>query len=227
MLSGQTYRTRTAPAPPPMDFDRIKPEARETLAYIIGGSTGLLVAVLALFGVVWLQPQPHMPITGVQWVGLLFFLVVSALGVMLGWWAVRTPLEREALYKSMVRDWHEQTLEERLQNGGQVEERSIDAWTLRVDEPAMALAVALATHYRYLHGEPAPHTNASLQESDGWLGTTRLGQMTQRQAEEFGRLFDALGLVQGRQPRHAGRWTAQSYDDVVAVFAEKYTKVRP
>ena len=102
-------------------------------------------------------------------------------------------------------------------------ERTITGWELMTDRPLHMLGLALALHERVKRGEDTPFSTRQL-TGDVWLGNVKLGQLTPAAAEEASRFLADVGLVKGRQARQAGRWAAESTEEVIQAVARRWVK---
>lgn len=195
-------------ARPPMDFEDGRLKARESVylfgVCVLGLGTGAIGGLIA---------HASWPLLGgFRVVMMLFGMSVGLLGVLLciTIWGLATRSWGNHEYR--LERIFEAYLESYNKMNGSEKTITHRQWDLIPDNTAHVLLVAIATHYRYEQGEATPW---SLRQLDGacWLGTKRFGDV--RDAERMRKALLEYGLVTDASERKAGRWTAQSYDDVV------------
>jgi hypothetical protein len=102
-------------------------------------------------------------------------------------------------------------------------------WELTASNPLHVLGAALAVQARQSGSAGAPSVR-SLQ-GDMWLPSpdgkmVNLGEVNTTQAQRMSDVFTQLGLIEGKEPRKAGRWVPSSADDTLRIVAANWHKVK-
>lgn len=219
-----TASERIGPAKLPMSLDVGRLTARD--AAQLGG---LAVAALGVgaFGALlaWLAWPEFGTWSGWRVVFVGFGLSVGGLGVGLAVVVGRLSVNDWVSYQRRLEDIHQLYLESHEQAGGVEIERTLTGWELALDKPLHVLALALSVHERVMQGDQTAFSERKI-GADGsiWLGGVKLGQISQGAAAEGSRLLADVGLIQGRGPRQAGRWAAQSTDDVIRAVTRDWAR---
>lgn len=218
-----TQTERIGPAKVPMDLNVGRLTARDAaqlLALSVGalavGAVGMLLAWLCL-------PDYMSDLSGWRVVFMAFGLSVSVLGVGLAVITAWFYWRDWTFYHERLADYHQLYVESHQTTGGVEVERTITGWELMTDRPLHVLGVALAVHERVMKGEASPFSTRQL-EGPVWLGGVRLGDLTPATAEETSKLLSDVGLIKGRQARQAGRWSADSEQDVIKAIVGKWAR---
>lgn len=219
-----TASERIGPAKLPMSLDVGRLTARDA-AQLFGLSIAAL-AVAAIGGLLaWLAWPDYVGWSGWRVVFVSFGLAVGGLGVGLAVVVGRLSVRDWTSYQQRLDDIHQLYLESHEQAGGVEIERTLTGWELTLDKPLHVLALALSVHERVMQGDQTAFSERKI-GADGsiWLGGVKLGQISQGAAAEGSRLLADVGLIQGRGPRQAGRWAAQSTDDVIRAVTRDWAR---
>jgi hypothetical protein len=203
--SGREYTQIKRPVTPPMDLDGGR---FNVLQAALAGGLVLGALLLASFGGWILVRSWGFATLGVG-IGLVLFVVGAAFGtvvlcVSLGEWTD---------HRRRVADWHYAALTAYEENGAETVEH-VSEWDFSADNPAHVLIAALTVAHRLSEGAESPWSNRNLQ-GPVFMGARRVGSISKLQAEQLGRRFERLGLVEGRGERTAGSWSASSPDRIV------------
>lgn len=144
-------------------------------------------------------------------------LAISLLATR-GWWQ----------HQQRVEDWHYAQLAAYEAAGGQESNREVLQRTLDHSEPAHALLVALHVVQQAREGIATPWSSPKLADGGGlWYNGVRLGNLSKTEAEEFSRLFGAVGLVHGRRKGHAGQLAVAGEAEALKLVAQNWSKFVP
>jgi hypothetical protein len=189
------------------------------------GAVGGLVAQAAL-------PGRFETFASAGWFRLWFFLfgfavafVGFGLSVTVTWLSVRSWLR----YENRLQEWHEVSIDAFVGVDGALTEQTVTMWELTASNPLHVLGAALAVQARQSGSAGAP-TVRSLQ-GDMWLPSpdgkmVNLGEVNTTQAQRMSDVFTQLGLIEGKEPRKAGRWVPGSADDTLRIVAANWHKVK-
>lgn len=210
--SGREYTQIKRPVTPPMDLDGGR---FNVLQAALAGGFVLGALLLASFGGWIVLRSWGFATLGVA-IGLVLFLVGAAFGlvvlfVSLGEWTD---------HRRRVADWHNAALVAYQENGAETVEH-VSEWDFSADNPAHVLIAALTVARRLTEGADSPWSNRNLQ-GPVFMGARRVGSISKLQAEELGRRFERLGLVEGRGERMAGSWSATSPDRIVKLVWDNW-----
>jgi hypothetical protein len=208
--SGREYTQIKRPVTPPMDLDSGR---FNVLQAALSGGFVLAALVLASFGGWIVVKSWGFATLGVA-IGLVLFLVGSAFGLVV----LYVSLGEWTDHRRRVADWHYAALTAYEENGAETVEH-VSEWDFTADNPAHVLIAALTVAQRVQEGADSPWSNRNLQ-GPVFMGSRRVGSISKLQAEELGRRFVRLGLVEGRGERIAGSWLATSPDRIVQLVRD-------
>jgi hypothetical protein len=189
------------------------------------GAVGGLIAQAAMPG--W--AQTFRDVGGFRFWFFLFGagvgLVGFGLAVVTTWLSVRSWLR----YEERLADWHDVSIAAYEGADGASTETTVSVWELTASNPLHVLGAALAVQARQSGSAGAP-TVRSLQ-GDMWLPSpggkmVNLGEVNTTQAQRMSDVFTQLGLIEGKEPRKAGRWVPVSADDALRIVAANWHKVK-
>ena len=210
--SGREYTQIKRPIAPPIDLDSGRFNVSQ--AALAGGFV-LSALLLASFGG-WIVLRSWGFATLGVVIGLVLFLVGAAFGLVV----LSVSLGEWTDHRRRVADWHEAALVAYQENGAETVEH-VSEWDFTADNPAHVLIAALTVARRLSEGADAPWSTRNLQ-GPVFMGARRVGSISKLQAEELGRKFVRLGLVQGRSERVAGSWPALLPDDIVKLVWDNW-----
>lgn len=223
-MKGFIATERVGPAKVPMSLDVGRLTPRDGFQ-LLGLAVGAL-AVASLGSLLAWAAFPLYPsdLSIIRLVFVVFGASVAFLGAALAWLTAWFCWRDWTFYQQRLADYHTLVLASHEQAGGVEIERSVTGWELTATNPVHVLAVALAAHRRAQAGELA-HSVRAL-EGPVWLGGVRLGDVSGSEAEAISRKLAALGLVEGRAARSAGRWLPDSADEIIQRVADRWSDVR-
>lgn len=215
---------RVGPAKMPISLDVGRLTARDGFQFFALASGALAAGSLGAL-LVWIAyPSFSSDWSGFRLIIVTFGASIALLGLGLALLTVWFGATDWIAYKYWLADCRELYLTSHDQSGGVEIERTFAGWELTSTHPAHVLAVALAVHQRSLTGELA-HSVRAL-EGPVWLGGVRLGDVTSTEAEALSRKLAALGLIEGRASRSAGKWVPQTPDDIVKRLTDRWSTAR-
>jgi hypothetical protein len=152
-------------------------------------------------------------------------LVGFALAAITTWLSLRSWLR----YEDRLQEWHEVAIDAYIGADGASTETTVTMWELTASNPLHVLGAALAVQARQSENASAPSVR-SLQ-GDMWLSSPdgkmiNLGEVNTTQAQRMSDTFSQLGLIEGKEPRKAGRWVPGSADDTLRIVAANWHKVK-
>lgn len=218
---------RTQPAPVDLEHGRFEPGQVIRLfgiatGALAAGAAGGMLLTAGLQGTEsrwgWLAGlSTWIAVFGALLMALAWALAaaVTALAAR-GWWR----------HQDRVDDWHFAQLAAYEAAGGQESSREVLQRTLTTTEPAHALLVALHVLQQAREGVPTPWSSPKLTGPLFYNGV-RLGDLSKAEAEEFSKLFGAVGLVRGRRKGHAGELAVSTEQDVLRLVAQNYGRYVP
>jgi hypothetical protein len=189
------------------------------------GAVGGLIAQAAMPG--W--AQTFRDVGGFRFWFLLFGVGVALVGFALAaittWLSLRSWLR----YEDRLQEWHEVAIDAYIGADGASTETTVTMWELTASNPLHVLGAALAVQARQSENASAPSVR-SLQ-GDMWLSSPdgkmiNLGEVNTTQAQRMSDTFSQLGLIEGKEPRKAGRWVPGSADDTLRIVAANWHKVK-
>jgi hypothetical protein len=147
------------------------------------------------------------------------------LAVVTTWLSVRSWVR----YEERLSDWHDVAIDAYIGADGASTETTVTMWELTASNPLHVLGAALAVQARQSGSAGAPSVR-SLQ-GDMWLPSpdgkmVNLGEVNTTQAQRMSDVFTQLGLIEGKEPRKAGRWVPSSADDALRIVAANWHKVK-
>lgn len=210
--SGREFTQIKRPIAPPMDLDGGRFNA---LQAALAGGFVLAALLLASFGGWILVKSWGFATLGVA-IGLVLFVVGMAFGLAVLW----ISLGEWTDHRRRVADWHEAALVAYQENGAETVEH-VSEWSFSADNPAHVLIAALTVARRVTEGADSPWSVRGLQ-GPVFMGARRVGSISKLQAEQLGRRFELLGLVEGRSERVAGSWPALAADQIVKLVWDNW-----
>jgi hypothetical protein len=210
--SGREYTQIKRPITPPIDLDGGR---FNVLQAALAGGFVLAALLLASFGGWIVVKNWGFGTLGVA-IGFVLFLVGAAFGLVV----MYISLGEWTDHRRRVADWHYAALVAYQENGAETVEH-VSEWDFSADNPAHVLIAALTVARRLSEGADSPWSNRSLQ-GPVFMGARRVGSISKLQAEELGRRFERLGLVDGRSERTAGSWSATSPDRIVKLVWDNW-----
>lgn len=213
----QSERTQIVrPVAPPINLDTGRLELRRAA----GAAAFTLAALLVASGGGWIvvaSTSGYTPNGFGMFLGGGIAIVALAFGSVVLWISISEWTD----HRARVRDWHEQALWERQQSGGSERIEHVSEWELTTSNPAHVLLAALSVHMRHETGASTPWAVRQLY-GPVWLAGARVGDVSKANAEQMGRQFAALGLVEGRAEREAGEWVPRSTDELVKLVIKNW-----
>jgi hypothetical protein len=189
------------------------------------GAVGGLIAQAAMPG--W--AQTFRDVGGFRFWFLLFGVGVALVGFALAaittWLSLRSWLR----YEDRLQEWHDVAIDAYIGADGASTETTVTMWELTASNPLHVLGAALAVQARQSGTAGAPSVR-NLQ-GDMWLpapggNMINLGEVNTTQAQRMSDVFTQLGLIEGKEPRKAGRWVPSSADDTLRIVAANWHKVK-
>jgi hypothetical protein len=108
------------------------------------------------------------------------------------------------------------------ESNGLVTHESVSETTIRSDNPAHLLLLALALHQQVCNGTPAPWSVNNLcgpQFLSFGRKAVRIGEVSSReQAQDIANTLASAGLIDGRRERSAGQWNAVDTREVLEMM---------
>lgn len=226
MLTGRSSYKATAPAPPPMDLDSGKPNARDAL--LTGGVTLAFWAAAAAGGWIAALFGPHGYETigeiGIaRLIGFAFGMLVGCAGLVLGIDFARLTRRSWISYERRKEEWQDAALTAWEQQRGQVVEEQSNEWELRADKPDEVWYFITAMHRAARQGQDAPWALRRLEEGV-WMGTRKLA-INSNQARLMVDNLATMGLIRGRTERHPGTWVPETLDDAAELYDRNAKRV--
>jgi hypothetical protein len=136
-------------------------------------------------------------------------------------------------YEDRLADWHEVALAAYEDNEGSSTETTVTMWELTASNPLHVLGAALAVQARHTARQSGSTGAPSVRglQGDMWLPSPdgkmiNLGEINTTQAQRFSDVFGQLGLIEGKEPRKAGRWVPGSADQVIELVGKNWHKVK-
>ena len=206
------YTQVKRPVAPPMDLDSGRFNVAQ--AALAGGFV-LSALLLASFGG-WIVLRSW----GFATLGVAIGLVLAVVGTAFGLVVLVVSLGEWTDHRRRVADWHAVALVAYQENGAELVEH-VSEWDFSADNPAHVLVAALSVSRRVVEGAENPWSNRNLQ-GPVFISSRRVGSISKLQAEELGRKFERLGLVEGRSERAAGSWQALLPDDIVKLVWDNW-----
>jgi hypothetical protein len=203
--SGREYTQIKRPVAPPLDLDAGR---FNVLQAGLSGGFVLAALLLASFGGWIVVKSWGYTALGVV-IGSVLVVVGSAFGLVVMW----ISLGEWMAHRARVADWHNASLLAYQENGAELVEH-VSEWEFSADNPAHVLIAALTVAHRVSEGADAPWSVRNLM-GPVFIGSRRVGSVSKLQAEELGRKFVRLGLVEGRSERVAGSWSARSQAEII------------
>lgn len=204
MSSNREYTQVKRPFAPPVDLDGGRFNVVQ--AAFAGGFVMLSLLIAAIGG--WLASINWQVANLGLAVGVVLFVVGTAFGLI----GMYVSLGEWMAHRERVAAWHEAALLAYRENGQEVVE-TVSEWDFSADNPAHVLITALSVAHRLQQGSANPWSVRAL-SGPVFLGSRRVGNVSKIQAEEMGKRFVRLGLVDGRSERQAGQWVPQSADEL-------------
>ena len=206
------YTQIKRPIAPPMDLDSGRFNVAQ--AALAGGFV-LSALLLASFGG-WIVLRSW----GFTTLGVAIGLVLAVVGTAFGLVVLVVSLGEWTDHRRRVADWHEAALVAYQENGAETVEH-VSEWDFTADNPAHVLVAALSVSRRVVEGADAPWSTRNLQ-GPVFIASRRVGSISKLQAEQLGREFARLGLLEGRSERVAGSWAALLPDDIVRLVWDNW-----
>lgn len=210
--SGREYTHIKRPISPPVDLDGGR---FNVLQAALAGGFVLAALLLASFGGWIVVRSWGFASLGVA-IGLVLFLVGAAFGLVVLWVSLGEWMD----HRRRVADWHNAALWAYQENGAETVEH-VSEWEFSADNPAHVLVAALTVARRLSEGADTPWSVRGLQ-GPVFMGARRVGSISRLRAEELGRRFVQLGIVEGRTERVAGVWSATSPADIVRLVWDNW-----
>lgn len=217
-LSGSTERTTTTPAPSPVNLEP-KMEVLTVSVHTIGALLCVLVFWLAWQGAVSAyDADGQLAMSGRRFGSLVASLALIC-GAGYGAYRLWTSFLAEiADVRTRRKDWHNQLLWERRQQGGVIIEEERTDWSLHVQDTRDLLLIVLYIYMQVRSGKRTPWSIDNLTGSLYFGDETRdrlLGKLTEHEARKVGDELARLGFVRGRAQKSAGQWVPEDADHVL------------
>jgi hypothetical protein len=150
-----------------------------------------------------------------------FGLALAGIGLLLGGIVLMVSVREWTDHRARVADWHDLALESyrEIQMAETIEH--VTEWTLTIDNPAHVLLAALAIHLRQQEGNQLAHSTRQLY-GPIFLAGRRVGDLSKLNAENMGKQFARLGLIEGRSERNAGDWVPESADEIIQLVIRNW-----
>jgi hypothetical protein len=154
-------------------------------------------------------------------------LVGFALAAITTWLSLRSWLR----YEDRLQEWHDVAIDAYIGADGSSTEQVVTMWELTASNPLHVLGAALAVQFRQQGGGGGSAPTVRSLQGDMWLPSpdgkmVNLGEVNTTQAQRLSDVFAQLGLIEGKEPRKAGRWVPSSADDTLRLVAQNWHKVK-
>lgn len=123
-------------------------------------------------------------------------------------------------HRRRVQEWHGESLEAYRKLGAETMEH-VTEYTWSSNNIAHVLLSAVYVQLLIDGGTDTPYTVRKL-EGPVFFKNRRVGDISRLTAEELGRRFADLGLIEGRSERNAGEWVPRSHDQVVELVLKNW-----
>lgn len=152
---------------------------------------------------------------------LFFGLSLSLVGLVFGGTVLYVSISEWLDHRARVQDWHAVAIEAYEELGAAETMEKVSEWSFTTDNPAHVLVAALWVSMRLRQGEDLPYTVRKL-HGPIFLADRRVGDLSKLSAEEMGRKFERLGLIEGRAERQAGFWVPRDDNEVVRLVLQNW-----
>lgn len=211
MLRHTEHTQIKRPVAPPIDLDNGRLDVMR--AALAGGFVLGALLVASLGG--WIVARSSGGIV------LVFGLSLSFIGLVFGGTVLYVSVTEWLDHRARVQDWHTVAIEAYEQLGAAETMEKVSEWEFSTDNPAHVLIAALWVNLRIREGESLPYSVRRL-NGPVFLATRRVGDIGKLTAEEMGRKFERLGLIEGRGERQAGRWVPQDDNEIVKLVLRNW-----
>lgn len=228
-MFGRSYQQTIRQVTPPVSLESGRLDPASLRIIILTGGSLLGVGVVLIFVSMLTLPSSEYETIGrvrafVAYASVALGGLLSFIGVH----AILLPFRRERAHERRVQEWHEQTLEERRDQGGVEITQEVSEWEIRPDLPGHVLLAGLAIQLRLSQNTGRlPYSTRSLEEGL-FVGNknhlVKVAEASPATAERLARRFADVGWLQGRDgaTRSPGQWVPQSVPEMVELFARNW-----
>ena len=231
-MIGRTDQQTVRPISPPVSLESGKLDPSSLRIIIITGAallgSGVVLVLISLFT---LPSYEYEAIGRVRAFVAYASVALGGLLSLLGVHAILLPFRRERAHERRVQDWHEQSLEERREQGGIEITQELSEWEIRPEMPGHVLLAGLAVQLRLGHStNRVPYSTRALEEGL-FVGDQRhlikIADASPATAERLSRRFAEVGWLNGRNgaTRSPGEWVPESVPEMVEMFARNWHKI--